>query len=248
MSPVLLKAAPRGAALSAVWRADQLGAALQRIWPSGFAMLDAELPGGGWPGHGLTELLSPCGSGFEWRLLGPLLARLVAEGRDTLLVGPPHVPHMPGLQAQGLSARHLVWVRADTVAERLWCTEQLIKANPGGAVLAWLPQARPAQLRRLQVHAAACETPVFICRPWRAASESSAAPLRLGVEVSADAPWVLSLDLLKRKGPPLGRRLHLPAVPAALVPVLPPRLAQAERSSSSEHAHVVRPVSESAWH
>ena len=80
-----------------------------------------------------------------------LLARLAAEGRETLLVGPPQPPHPAGLQAAGLPTRQLVWLRADTVAERLWCTEQLLKARNGAALLAWLPQARPAQLRRLQV-------------------------------------------------------------------------------------------------
>ncbi len=242
MSPAVLNAAlPEPPAWpAAVWRADALGAPVQHTWPSGFAALDAELPGGGWPGHALTELLSPHAGALEWRLLGPLLARLAAEGRDTLLVGPPQPPHPPGLCQLGVPARHLVWLCAQSPAERLWSTEQLIKANPGGAVLAWLPQARPEQIRRLQVLAAGCETPVFVCRPEAVAREASAAPLRLRVRVAAG--WGLTLDVIKRKGPPLERPLHLHATPAGLAAVLPPRLlADAPPVPESPHV-VVRPV------
>jgi protein ImuA len=46
--------------------------------------------------------------------------------------------------------------------ERLWATEQILQAGPVGAVLAWLPQARPEQIRRLQIHAQSCDAPVFL--------------------------------------------------------------------------------------
>ena len=39
-----------------VWRGDQLAASLDTI-STGFADLDSELPGGGWPKGALTELL-----------------------------------------------------------------------------------------------------------------------------------------------------------------------------------------------
>lgn len=57
----------------AVWRASQIGGGAQATSPSGFAVLDAELPGGGWPHGVLTELLlSQPGIG-ELRLLAPVL-------------------------------------------------------------------------------------------------------------------------------------------------------------------------------
>jgi protein ImuA len=58
----------------AVWRASQLGAGAQATSPSGFAALDAELPGGGWPHGVLTELLLPQPGIGELRLLAPVLA------------------------------------------------------------------------------------------------------------------------------------------------------------------------------
>ena len=234
------------ASLSAlVWRGDALGRPVSSTCASGFDALDAALPGGGWPGFGLTELLlSPAGA-LEFRLLGPALGRVCAAGRSVVLVGPPQPPHLPGLLPHGLPARQLVWVRADTPAERLWATEQLIKAGSCGAVVAWLPQARPAQLRRLQVLASAHEGPVWLCRPAVSARESSAAPLRLLVRPGAG--WALAVDVIKRKGPPLAHTLPLPSVPAGLPPVLPARLLGPGRAPvfrEADHAVVRAPTAD----
>lgn len=209
---------------AALWRGDQLGSPVATVHPSGFDALDAELPGGGWPGHNLTEILSPQSATLEWRLLGPALQRVCAAGGSVVVVGPPRAPHLPGLQQAGLDERHLVWVQADTPAERLWAAEQLVKANSGGALVVWLPQVRPEQVRRLQVLAAGHAGPVFLCRPSTAAQESSAAPLRVLARVGAD--WTLQLDVLKRRGPPLVATLQLPSVPAGLQAILTPRLRQ----------------------
>ena len=56
---------------SDVWRGDSLARAALPGVPSGFAALDAELPGGGWPRGGLVELL-PARQGIgELSLLMP---------------------------------------------------------------------------------------------------------------------------------------------------------------------------------
>lgn len=238
-APAGLAALPPAVA-AAVWRGDALGRSVGTTWPSGFDPLDAVLPGGGWPGGALTELLLPQAGTLEFRLLGPLLGRIAAGGGRVVLVGPPQPPHAPGLLPHGIPIDALVWVRADTAAERLWATEQLLKAGSCGAVLAWLPQARPEQLRRLQVHAAASEAPALLCRPVVAARESSAAPLRLLAH--AGSGWQLQVDVLKRKGPPLAQTLSLSAPPAGLPAVWPARLAEAGRSLSvvpSEASHAV---------
>lgn len=234
------------ASLSAmVWRGDALGRPVMATHASGFEALDTALPGGGWPGFGLTELLlSPAGA-LEFRLLGPALGRVCAAGREVVLVGAPQLPHLPGLLPHGITARHLVWVKAESPAERLWSTEQLVKAGACGAVLAWLPQARPAQLRRLQVLASDHEGPVWLCRPAAAARESSAAPLRLLVRPGTG--WALSVDVIKRKGPPLAHTLHLPVMPAGLSAVLPPRLldlGQPTVPREADHAVVRTPTAE----
>lgn len=202
-----------------VWRADRLGVAAPRVWPSGWPALDAVLPGGGWPGHALTELLAPHSTAVLARLLAPCWRGL---RRPLAFVAPPHPPHAPGLCAEGLPPARLLWLAPHTPAERLWTTEQLIRANACGAVIAWLPQASAAQLRRLQVLAAGCEGPVFVCRPLTAQHDASPAPLRL--RLRAAEPGALSVEVLKRPGPPVAAPLRLAAWPAALAPLLPARL------------------------
>ena len=233
------------AVAAALWRGDQLGAPVSAVWPSGFAALDAQLPGGGWPGHGLTEILTPHSGTLEWRLLGPALRQVCAAGQPVVVIGPPLSPHLPGLRFEGLDERQLVWVQADTAAERLWSAEQLIKAQAGGAIVAWLPRAKAEQIRRLQVLATGFESPVFVCRPMHVLGESSAAPLRVQACVGVD--WELQLRIAKRKGPPLDATLHLPSVPGGLVAILPPRLRQPSRwmprTEEAEHV-VVRPAAQ----
>jgi protein ImuA len=222
-----------------VWRAHALPAAAVDVWPSGFSALDAELPGGGWPSQGLTELLQPQAGALEWRLLAPGLRALVASGRALVLIGPPQPPHLPGLRQAGLDDRQVVWLRAETAAERLWCAEQLLRAQAVGALVLWLPQARPEQVRRLQLAATACEGPVFVCRPLSAAQESSAAPLRVRVGLGPHtlaAGASLHLSILKRRGPLFEGSLELPAWPGAFDRVLPRRV-----GSPSPRAVPVRP-------
>jgi protein ImuA len=207
----------------AIWRGTDIGQAGQAVVTTGFDALDAQLPGGGWPCNSLTELLQPQPSLCEWRLLSPALAGLVASGGQILLVGPPKRPHTPGLVKLGISEKNLVWIAADTPAERLWTTEQLVKANPrGGAILAWLPQARAEQLRRLQVHAQSCDCPVFLFRPEAAQLDASPAPLRVLTTLGND--WELHVQVLKRKGALLDGTIVLQSIPGTLASVFTPRL------------------------
>ena len=64
---------------------------------TGFAALDAELPGGGWPTHSLSELLLAQAGQCEWRLLGPALPAVVQGGGRIYLIAPPKQPHAGGL-------------------------------------------------------------------------------------------------------------------------------------------------------
>lgn len=218
--PVLSSLPP--ALQDALWSASQVSPGRQRVCATGFAALDRELPGGGWPTHTLTELLQPWPAPreplAEWRLLSPGLSRQAGPGQALVFVGPPLMPHLPGLQQAGVTAAHLTWVRADTPQERLWATEQLIK-GPGAArelagLVSWLPQADTAQVRRLQTWALQCDAPVFIVRPAQVAQQSSAASLRLRLELQG--PGHLHIDILKRKGPVLASPLRLHAWPPGL--------------------------------
>jgi protein ImuA len=212
------------AVASLVWRGNALGTPTTSVVSTGFDALDRELPGGGWPCHALTELLQAQPATLEWRLLAPAIRPLVAAGQSVVVVAPPRQPHLPGLHHAGIDERHLVWVQADTPAERLWCTEQVIRANAFGALIAWLPQARPEQIRRLQVSAQDCDAPVFLFRPQQAQREASAAPLRVIADLGPD--WSLQVHILKRRGPVHDGAIRLDAIPGGLSSVLTPRLMQ----------------------
>jgi len=103
----------------------------------------------------------------------------------------------------------------------------MIKSDAAGVIVAWLPQARQEQIRRLQVCALACQAPVFLCRPEAARHESSAAPLRMHVTYGLD--WELKVEIFKRRGPALDTVLRLPSIPGGLASVLTPRLLEPSR-------------------
>lgn len=234
----------------ALWRAHQLGRPQQAVAASGFAELDAQLPGGGWPAGALTELLLPHPGIGELRLLAPVLAALQHQQRSVIWFDPPAAPCAWALSALGLDLRQLVIVRARQnlksrarekrerlpAADLLWALEQALKSGHLGAVLAWLPARLPADaLRRLQLAAPGHAGPAFLLRGIEARQRPSAAPLRIAL--ASAGPDALRVLLLKRRGPPQPQPLVL-----MLPPVLsPPALARALLAGS-----MARPAAGSA--
>ncbi|MCU0930565.1 MAG: translesion DNA synthesis-associated protein ImuA [Serpentinimonas sp.] len=206
-----------------LWRANAVAAPLQHTQASGHAGLDTELPGGGWPCGQLTELLSPL-PGLEWRLLLPALKALKAldsAARTIALVQPPFDPCLGALQAQGLDTRQLLLVRTHSHADALWATEQLLRCPQVAAVLAWLPQARSEQLRRLQLACQASHQPLaFVCRPESAQQQPSPAPLRLLLRSAGRRG--LGFQVFKRAGPPQAQLRWLHAGLPISVPITAP--------------------------
>lgn len=218
---------------AALWHGHELGASTHAVVSSGFAALDQELPGEGWPCQALTELLQAQPSVLEWRLLAPALKEVTARRQTVVVIAPPMRPHMPGLQQLGLSERHFIWIDAQTPAHRLWSVEQMLKANACGALVAWLDQVRPEQVRRLQVCAQRFEGMAVLCRPERARHEASAAPLRVHAALGTD--WQLQVQVLKRRGPVHEGVIELAAVPGGLEAVLTPRTRRPSLFIPSRH-------------
>ena len=204
-----------------VWHAHALAGSPQVVQPTGDALLDAQLPGGGWPVGALVELLQPAGLHCEWRLLLPALARC-GQG-PVVLVGAPYLPFVPALAALGLRASRLLAVGAAQDG-RLWATEQLLRCAEVDAVLAWLPQARSDQLRRLQMAAAEHHKLLFVMRPAALQADASPAALRLVLQPQppAQSPRLdaLAVQIVKRRGPPLAQPLQLQARAARLAVLL----------------------------
>ena len=219
-----------------LWLGHQLGRHADAAVPSGFAPLDAQLPGGGWPRRALTELLLPHPGVGEIRLLGASLVATQQAGRLVMLFDPPAQRSALALARLGFDVEQLLIIntRARVIAgsDSLWALEQALKSGHVGAVLAWLPPwLRAERLRRLQLAAHAHDGPAFVLRELSAAQRPTAAPLRLGLRPNgAD---VLAVRVLKRRGPPLDAPVQL-----ALPPVLS---GTAQQRAGVERANPARP-------
>jgi protein ImuA len=210
-----------------LWRADQFAGsaggldgggpadAAQRS--TGYAALDAELPGGGWPSAGLIELLLPAPGSGELRLLAPALA-----GRASLWVAPPFLPYAPALVALGLVPDQLTVAHPDSAADAAWAAEQALRSGALEAVLWWQPADTAARetgllattLRRLHWAALEGRTPLFALRSSNVRAHCSPAPLRLALMAAGTRQ--LQVEVFKRRGPPMAMPLQL-ALPGPAV-------------------------------
>lgn len=198
------------ASLPNVWRVPELAQAQaqEMVVPTGHAALDAQLPGGGWPVGSMVEVLQARAGPHVWQLLLPGLAQAVQkQAGPVVLVGSPFDPFGPSLGAQGLPGERLLFIEADKPPARLWAAEQCLRCADVVAVLAWLPQAKSAELRRLHMAAQQHDKLLFVFRGLNARQDSSPARVRL----LAEGVDTLQLHILKRRGPPLEKPLVLPA-------------------------------------
>src|SRR5580704_16112552 len=163
----------------AIWRGSS--AAQRPGLSTGFAALDEQLPGKGWPRTGLIEILvSRFGSG-ELYLLLPALAALTraAAARWCVWVAPPLMPFAPALASQGVALDRVAVVGG---ARPLWAFEQALGSGACDVALAWARQPKAREIRRLQLAAERGRTLGVLFRPRRAAREASAAVLRLSLQ------------------------------------------------------------------
>jgi cell division inhibitor SulA/protein ImuA len=190
-----------------VWRGGALAQAAPQVVPTGFDLLDRELPGGGWPAGALTEILCADEGIGELQLVLPALAALSRAGKRVAWLAPPHLPYAPALAAAGVRLEFLTLIRAPGRRDALWAAEQVLRAGACRALLAWLPRANYAELRRLAVAAEAGRVFTALFQPPQAAGESSPAPLRLGLEPDGER---LAVRILKRRGALLAAPLRIP--------------------------------------
>lgn len=222
----------------ALWLGHQLGRSGPETVPSGFARLDAELPGGGWPRRVLSELLLPHPGLGEIRLLAPALVDTQRAGRLVMVFDPPAALSAAALAALGFAVEELLVVqtRARVVAgsDSLWALEQALKSGHVGAVVAWLPpRLRAERLRRLQLAAHNHDGAAFVMREAAAASRPTASPLRLSLH--AGGADCLQVRILKRRGPPLEAPLQL-ELPTVLSGAARRRSASARERRRALHA------------
>lgn len=174
---------------------------------TGYPRLDRHLPGGGWPKHALTEiLLEHYGSG-ELKLLMPALARLSQAASDAEAVtaaagwiawiAPPFEPYPPALIQWGVDLSYVLIVRPKESTEALWAAEQALSSGNCAAVLLWSEKLDDAASRRLQLAAEKGGSWAVAFRSLRAASQASAAALRIRVSAGTTGT---DLGILKSRG------------------------------------------------
>jgi hypothetical protein len=192
----------------AIWRGDQYAKVAVASVPTGFAELDAQLPGGGWPRAALTELLTNQQVIGELRLLAPALAHLSREDKWLVLVAPPHLPYAPGFESLGVDLARLIVVRTRSNGESLWAAERCLRAGTCAAVIAWPGPGSERLLRRLQLAAEEGKSLGVIFGPMRSAANASPAALRIQLNAGRGR---LGVQILKRRGggwaPPLSLAL-----------------------------------------
>ena len=172
---------------------------------SGYEKLDRHLPGGGWPRHALTEILTEYYGIGELRLLMPALASLSVEETAPdfsepgwiAWVAPPFQPYPPALQQWGIDLARMLIVRPSTDKEVLWSAEQALSSGTCAAVLLWPERLDDQASRRLQLAAEKGNSWAIAFRPLSARTEPSAAALR--IEMQANAAGT-RLNIFKSRG------------------------------------------------
>lgn len=174
--------------------------------PTGNAVLDASLPGGGWPEAALSELLVEAPGIGELRVVLATLARLSAAGERVVLVAPPYLPYPSAWLAAGVELKQLTLLQA-SARDALWAAEQCLRSGSCGAVVLWPQRADDRALRRLQIAAETGQTLAFAYRPLHEARNPSPAALRLTIEAQPAQVRVLKC----RGGQPPARAFALNA-------------------------------------
>ena len=218
--------------LPGVWRGGELEHASHPSIPTGHAALDRELPGGGWPGGTLSEVLHD-GIGIgEVTFLAGAIARASEGGRMVAWINAPYLPYAPALAQSEISLERCLVVRPANKEDAMWAAEQVLRSGACGAALLWLAQDQYAWLRRLQMAAQAGRSMAILFRTSAAERLSTPAHLRVVLERNEK---ILQVRIPKRRGPPLAtpvslsigfatrksRRISAPASPALAIPQRP---------------------------
>ena len=181
----------------AIWRGDEQARVQLPSIPTGFAELDRELPGGGWPRGVVSELLTERSGIGELSLFVPALANLSRGDGWLMLIAPPWIPYAPALAARGIRLSKLVVVDTRSDKDTLWAAEQGLRAGNCSAVLAWPAAINERSLRRLQLAAEEGGSFGAMFGAAARAAPSSPAPLRMQLGTRQNR---LAVRIIKRRG------------------------------------------------
>ncbi len=192
--------------LPGVWRGGELEHATQPSIPTGHAALDRELPGGGWPGGTLSEVLHDGVGIGEVTFLCGAIAKASEGDRMVAWINPPHLPYAPSIAQSGIALERCIVIRPSHKEDAIWASEQVLRSGACGAALLWLAQDDYTWLRRLQMAAQAGRSMAVLFRSTAAERLSTPAHLRVALERD---DGVLNVRIPKRRGPPLATPVSL---------------------------------------
>ena len=172
--------------------------------PTGFPVLDAALPKGGWPQHGLVEVLVPRPGHPELTLLAPALVEAATRQQRFGVIAAPAVGG--SLDALDRLLSNEFEAAEDIPAPRLEASDQgeaefrshasalpdamnWLRKGTGGVLAVWLADLKTAELRELKRTARRRHTLVFVVRPWVASWDDSEADLRVCLIAGKGHHW-----------------------------------------------------------
>ena len=189
-----------------LWRASSIKADHIQHCSTGFASLDKELPGTGWPADGVTEFLHDRAGIGELRLLAPALARMTHEqNRWVLFVSPPYIPYPPALAQAGIDLTRVIVSQPKAPKDYLWVLEKALASQSCSAVIAWPSRIHEKQIRRLQLASKDGYSWGILFRSEESSKNASPAELRLrlrplpGNSLGKDNSSI-AVKILKRRG------------------------------------------------
>ena len=224
-----------------LWRGSQFGTRAGPTVSTGFAALDAELPGKGWPTGALIELLAPHSGIGEMRLLRAAL-HATAGQQPVVLLQPPYRPNVACWSGWRFGTQRLLCLTPQHTRDAYWAAEQILKNGSCAALLFWAHPIQNSVLKRLHLAAQSSQTLFFIFRPSSVQSEASPAVLRL--MLSAEQTGALTLSILKRRGPACGHLITLASPPSELFSTVTHDLMDRPASAQPQPRHVATPLAD----
>ena len=163
---------------------------------TGFAELDAVLPGSGWPTNALVEIVAAQWGIGELQLLLPVIAQLSRQHYWIVWIAPPYLPYAPALDQSDVHlSRILVLSPKDANHDTLWSMEKILRAEACGMALAWPEKLTSRSMRRLQLAAEAGNSLGVVFRT----TDPGVSPAALRLHLSTQDN-LLQVRILKARG------------------------------------------------
>lgn len=181
-----------------LWRASEHELTLNQApnksgIPSGYPILDANLPWQGWPSNALVEVITDFWGTGELQLVLPLLRNL-SQQQWILWICPPCMPYAPALMSAGIDTAHIIVIRPEP-SQILWSIEKALQNQACSLVLAWPQRLSGKHIRRLQLAASTGKTLGILFHHRHIRHSSSV----LQLQVRSDTGSLL-INILKARG------------------------------------------------